>query len=209
MLLGELVVPSRIAALPTCPVRKIPVPWFVAWPDGKPEFRMADGEKLTRAIRERLCWVCGEKLGRYLAFLIGPMCAINRISAEPPSHLECAEYSVVACPFLSKPQMSRRENDLPEGTCAGVMIRRNPGVSLVWVTRDYSLVRDGGGILFHVGELTSLSTWKEGRRATTDEVRESFDSGLLTLEKVAEEQGAGAVAELAEVVALARARLGI
>ena len=36
--------PSRIAALPV-DERGYPVPWFVAWIDGKPEFRCADPAK--------------------------------------------------------------------------------------------------------------------------------------------------------------------
>lgn len=202
--------PPRIAALQVDPVRGYPVPWFVAWVDGKPEFRMADGTKMRRAIREKLCWVCGQKLDQNLAFLIGPMCAVNRISAEPPSHPKCAKFSVRACPFLSKPQMDRRENDLPpSGGCAGIMIRRNPGVSLIWVTRSYSLVKDGNGVLFRIGEPIALTAWREGRVATTDEIRESFDSGLPKLQEMALAQGAEAVTELAKVAALARKRLGI
>src|SRR5262245_54991717 len=105
--------PSRIAGLPIDPERGYPVPWFVAWHDGKPEFRTADGRKFRQAIRDRLCWVCGQPLGRHLVFVIGPMCTVNRVTVEPPCHLDCAEFSVRACPFLSKPQMTRRENDLP------------------------------------------------------------------------------------------------
>lgn len=202
--------PYRIASLPADPVRGYPVPWFVAWVDGKPEFRMADGEKLRRAVREKLCWVCGEKLGRNMAFLVGPMCAVNRISAEPPSHRDCAEYAVKACPFLSKPQMDRRENDLPEGgTCAGMMIRRNPGVSLIWMTREYTPIRDGNGFLFRIGEPDELTLWREARKATAEEIRQSFDSGLPTLQKAAEAEGALAVFELAMMTGKARVLLGI
>jgi hypothetical protein len=43
--------------------RGFPVPWFVAWFDGKPEFRAMDGLKWIRAVREHLCWVCGGRLG--------------------------------------------------------------------------------------------------------------------------------------------------
>jgi hypothetical protein len=89
--------------------RGYPVPWFVAWlPDGKPEFRAMDRTKWFRAIREKLCWVCGGKLGVNVCFVAGPMCGINRTSSEPPSHLECARYSSRNCPFLNNPRMVRR-----------------------------------------------------------------------------------------------------
>jgi hypothetical protein len=65
--------PPSIAALPTDPVRKVPVPWFVAWIDGKPEFRVADSSKLRIAIRDRKCWVCGQRLDNRATYVIGPV----------------------------------------------------------------------------------------------------------------------------------------
>jgi hypothetical protein len=56
--------PPRIAALPL-DHRGFPVPWFVAWQDGKPVFPAMDGEKLIAAIRFGHCWVCGQPLGRH------------------------------------------------------------------------------------------------------------------------------------------------
>src|SRR4051812_13821199 len=100
--------PPSIAALPR-DHRGYPVPWFVAWSEGRPIFPAADPQKLVRAIRERRCWVCGDLLTRYLAFVVGPMCTVNRVSAEPPSHLKCAEFSTRACPFLTRPKMKRVE----------------------------------------------------------------------------------------------------
>lgn len=84
--------PDRIRKLAI--YRGFPVPWFVDWvpasQDGGtvliPEFRAMDGEKLVAAINQRLCWVCGEGLGKFMTFVAGPMCGINRTSAEPPSH---------------------------------------------------------------------------------------------------------------------------
>jgi hypothetical protein len=37
------------------------VPWFVAWVDGKPEFRAMDPDKFRAAITRKLCWVCGQR----------------------------------------------------------------------------------------------------------------------------------------------------
>ncbi len=177
--------PWRIAQLPV--ERGYPVPWFVAWIDGKPEFRAADGQKFRRAILEKLCWVCGERLGSRLSFVIGPMCCINRVSAEPPCHLECAEYSVKNCPFLVKPHMIRREDNLPEEAKnpGGEMIMRNPGCICIWTTKSYKIVEDGrGGRLIRVGDHESLSWWREGRTATRAEVLESVKSGLPNLERL-------------------------
>src|SRR6516164_3611940 len=94
--------PDKLKHLPI-DERGYPVPWFVDWVDGKPEFRAMDGRKFRDAIKKRLCWVCGDRLGINLAFLAGPMCGINRTSAEPPSHYICAAWSARNCPFLNNP----------------------------------------------------------------------------------------------------------
>lgn len=178
--------PYRIAKLPV--FRGFPVPWFVSWlENGEPEFRAMDGRKLKQAIAEDLCWVCGEKLGQYKTFVVGPMCAVNRVSAEPPSHLECAHYSACNCPFLSKPQMVRRENDLPETVedPPGIMIRRNPGVTLLWTTKSYQLEVDArGGVLFRISEPSGVAWYREGRPATRAEVEHSTMTGLPVLQEL-------------------------
>jgi hypothetical protein len=179
-------IPDRIRNLPV-DERGYPVPWFVDWIDGKPEFRAMDGRKFARCINEKLCWVCGERLKKHVAFVIGPMCTITRTSAEPPSHLDCAEWSVKACPFLSKPQMKRREDDLinnenTHGRVAGVAILRNPGVSAIWITTRYTIFPDDNGRpLLEVGDPVSLTWWREGRDATRSEVIASVESGLPLL----------------------------
>ena len=168
--------------------RGYPVPWFVAWIDGKPQFPIMDGEKFVKAIKEQRCWICGGPMDKALkAFVAGPMCAINRTSAEPPSHLGCAEFAVKNCPFLVNPKMRRIENELTEKcSSAGVMIRRNPGVSLIWVTKGYEIFRDHrGGVLIDIGTPVSISAWHKGTR-TYDKaiIEESVNSGLHELEKL-------------------------
>jgi hypothetical protein len=183
--------PPRIAALPVDPDRHFPIPWFVAYVNGKPEFRAMDGRKLAAAVKEKRCWVCGDRLGKKLAFLVGPMCAVNRISGEPPSHPGCATFSAKYCPFLSRPAMERRRDEKFDalGTeSAGFLIERNPGVNLVWTTLSYKVVSDGNkGVLFQMGEPVDLAWFREGRTATRDEVLESVRTGLPILERAADE----------------------
>jgi hypothetical protein len=194
---NENPMPERIARLPRDDASR-PVPWFVQWIDGKPDFRVMDGDKLILATKERLCWVCGQRLGKYVAFVLGPMCAVNRINAEPPSHLTCAQFSVRTCPFLSTPRMHRRERDLPEDTAApaGIAIKRNPGAAAVWVTVSYRPFNPGNGILFRVGPPVDLFWYCEGREATRAEVMASIESGLPLLQKLADEEGPEARASL-------------
>jgi hypothetical protein len=199
----DIPVPARIAALPFDKLRGFHVPWFVAWVDGKPEFRGADFAKFKLAVKERRCWVCGDKLTRMMTFVAGPMCGLNRTSSEPPCHTECARYSVRVCPFLTRPDMDRRERGMEKyETCiSGEMIRRNPGVALLWTTKSYALFRDGkGGVLLRMGPPEALEWWAEGRAATRAEVEESVRTGLPALEAIARLQP-GAMEVLAAIVA--------
>src|SRR5215467_11444831 len=97
-------VPLRIQRL-TRDARGFPVPWFVQFFNGDqpceygygtPDFRVADMRKLSKAIGQKRCWVCGEPMGNHRVFVIGPMCVINKVTSEPACHRECAEWSVQA-----------------------------------------------------------------------------------------------------------------
>lgn len=189
--------PDRVAKLPK-DHRGFPVPWFVAYIDGVPDFRVIGERKIIDAHRHKKCWICGEKLGKFMAFVIGPMCAINRVSSEPPSHKDCAEFAAKACPFLTRPKMKRNTKDLPEeGKCpAGIHLERNPGVTLVWITKDYKPFKAGEGVLFQVGKPEEVIWYAEGRDATHDEVMESIESGYPNLERYAYEDGEVAVQQL-------------
>jgi hypothetical protein len=170
-----------------------PVPWFVDWVDGQPEFRAMDPRKWKRAIKEHLCWVCGHRLGGWLAFLIGPMCAINRATSEPASHLGCARWSAVNCPFLSRPHMVRREGGFPEEPVggAGVPIMRNPGAMAIWITRTFQIFQTATGPLIEIGEPESVEWWAEGKPATYAQVEHSIVTGLPALEELAHQQKGG------------------
>jgi hypothetical protein len=198
-------IPDRIKRLPVD--RGYPVPWFVTWLDengervprgqGTPEFRVMDEEALKDAIQFKLCWVCGQKLGAFRAFTIGPMCTVNLSTAEPPSHLECAVFSAKACPFLSKPNSRRRENDLPAEALnpVGVSIPRNPEVTCIWVTKGFSIrrvprIRDGEitgiGIMFGLGAPEETKWFHSGREATREEVIKAIKSGEPALREYAD-----------------------
>lgn len=192
--------PPNIAKLPLDD-RGYPVPWFVYIdPEGKADFRIIGPSKIVSAIRHNLCWVCGKQLGRVKAFVVGPMCAVNRTSAEPPSHLECAVWSACACPFLTRPRMRRNPKGLPENAkdfVPGMMLDRNPGVTLVWGCLRYSyFAPDDRGLLFTMGPPNRLQWFCEGRPATRAEVLYSIDTGLPFLRAEAEKDGPFALAEL-------------
>lgn len=179
--------PTRIAALPRDKHGR-PIPWFVAtMADGSRDFRIADPGRWVQAARFGKCWVCGQPLGRWAAFCIGPMCAVNRVTSEPPAHRECALYSAQACPFLATPGMRRRPvAEELKGTVAGVMIERNPGAVLVWITRRWHLFKAPGGPLISLGDPEETLWFAHGRSATAAEAREAMATGLPILMQAAE-----------------------
>lgn len=189
-------VPGRIEALPR-DKRGFPVPWFVAWVEGKPVFPAADPDKMRQALKYEKCWVCGQRLGGYKAFVIGPMCCVNRLTAEPPSHFECAKFAVLNCPFMAQP-LAKRTMGPDEGLVkpGGIMIDRNPGVSAIWVTKSFAIERDNGQPLWRIGPAHKVSFWAKGRPATRAELEHSVVTGIPLLRKVAAQQGAQAMKAL-------------
>lgn len=196
---GMPVLPPSMRHLPI-DHRGFPVPWFVAWfneaktreldiGEGTPDFRIIGTGRIRECIQRGRCWVCGNVITSLpAACVIGPMCSINRVSAEPPSHLACARFSAVACPFLSQPKMRRNDKglDVLEETVGtvvpGIMIERNPGVTLVWITEQVSY--NVHSRLFNVGEPIDVEWYAHGRRATRAEVMEAIESGLPALREV-------------------------
>lgn len=177
--------------------RGYPVPWFVAWIDDEPDFRVIRPGGFVAAAKG-LCWLCGEPMGRFGTFVVGPMCGINRVSSEPPSHLDCADYAARACPFMTRPMAVRNERDMPSGIAepGGMMIKRNPGVCLVWTTREWRPFRVAGGALVRMGDPTDVRFYREGRRARRAEIDASIDSGYPLLFQAALQDGPNALALL-------------
>ena len=144
-------------------------------------------------------------MGVFKTFLLGPMCAINRIISEPPSHRDCAIWSAKNCPFLSRPRMVRTEKDMPPGMIEvpqACRSTRNPGAVAVWTTKTYHPFQPPSGstpaMLFSARQAPTEVMWfANGRRATRKEVLDSIDSGYPTLEEMAREEGPAALAALA------------
>lgn len=198
------IMPARMKRRPV-DHRGYPVPWFVTILDdtGKWDFRLVEGYMLRVAIQERRCWICGQRLGTHVAFAVGPMCGVNRISGEPPQHQACSEFAVRVCPFMLSPIASRRTKDLPEGVESNPgALKRNPGVTLIWSTATFEVIPNGKGYLFGMGKPTAISFWTEGRQASRDEIDESVAGGFPTLDAMAKAEGPVAIQALSEAVAI-------
>jgi hypothetical protein len=186
----HLELPDRMKRLPISD-EGYPIPYFVGSVDGKADFRCADPEKFVICVRHERCWLCGEPLGVRRTFVIGPMCVVNTNTAEPPCHYDCALYSTRACPFLTMPRMRRNEKAMPEGhSVAGIAIKRNPGVVVLWTTGNYRRRRDpnGMGLLFDLELLPErVEFFAEGRPATRKEIMESMNTGMPILRGMADQ----------------------
>lgn len=185
--------PERVRKLPL-ESRGYPIPWFACTlDDGTRDIRVADNVKRVLAVKRRLCWICGEQLGQFLAFVIGPMCAVNRNTAEPPSHRECAEFAVQACPFMLHPKADYRGSNLPDGTTTSPTgLPGNPGATCIWITRSFKPYRVPGSKewLINIGDPVEVQWWSEGKRATRARIMEALDARLPILRRYAELDGA-------------------
>ena len=187
-LLESTVMPGRIRSLPRGP-RGYPIPWFVGTgPGGQPDVRVQDPGSFRRALAESLCWVCGQRLPKRVAFVLGPVRAINRVTADPPSHEECVEYSVKVCPFLAAAPGQPAAAGGPAWERSDV----GAGGSVVWVTglAGVSLFRPAGAResqrLVEFGNPVRVTWWREGRPATRAQAEELLLGGLATLQELCE-----------------------
>lgn len=90
-----------------------PIPFFVAYVDGKPDFRLLDARKQGYCIDQKLCAICGKKLFKNSYYFIsGPEGYKNKIATDPAMHRNCAEYSLNMCPHLHIEKTTRRESGL-------------------------------------------------------------------------------------------------
>jgi hypothetical protein len=184
--LANVHIPARMRQLPIT-AEGWPQLYFAAVTDGKADLRVADPMKKYLCYTRQLCWLCGQPMGRNIACVLGPMCVVTRTTSEPGCHLECAQFAAVVCPFLTRPRMTRNDRDLPEHVPApGMPIMRNPGCCAVYVTRELKTFKAGGGVLFRVGDPTSVHWYCEGRVATRKEVQDSINSGMPALQELAD-----------------------
>ncbi len=172
--------PARMYYLPVDD-RGYPIPEFVSNIDGKRDFRVVSLDHLTRCIRDDACWICGQRLDVLKAFVIGPLPAIRGISNEPPSHVECAEFAVRACPFLLLPKARHRPTDNPNVRKMPGATRSNPGLCCIYIVRGYAHHEKPKGIIFQAGRAVRVDWYTQGRRATRDEVSAALDASLPSL----------------------------
>jgi len=94
-----LKIPKFLAHLKT--YSGYPVPFTQLWTLASPDFSAVDLEHCARCLRDKLCAICGRRLGEYCYFIGGPLSKKNRLFVDPAMHKQCAEFASQTCPFLS------------------------------------------------------------------------------------------------------------
>lgn len=189
-------IPQSMQDLPRDP-RGYPIPFFVMWFDGKPDFRISDMRNIYRCTLERLCMICGKPLpSDEGVFAMGPLSTINRANDEPPMHRVCAEFSAQTCPWMLRPGMKRITKPMPDGTLdaaeqnARELVQSTPGAVYsgapeVWSLYDASHytveVMDNKTLMFFLGPPREMYWYRAGRRATYDEVVDALSAGAAFL----------------------------
>jgi hypothetical protein len=143
----------RVAKLPRCPVRGLPVPVSSGRDEsGAARFGRNDPvAKLTCALDE-LCGVCGDPFdGEPMVFFAVDSGGdpARLLFPDPPSHADCLADSMGLCPFIAAQRMPRRARpgEPKDGwvmvTCGGYELRagRTPGVAVVFKPAQIQSVR--------------------------------------------------------------------
>src|SRR5271170_5093605 len=155
--------PERMHHLPI-DERGYPIPEFVSNIDGMRDFRVVSLEHLANCIRDNVCWICAQSLDVSKVFVIGPLAALQGVSNEPPSHIECAEFAVRACPFLLLPNAQHRPTDNPKTQKLPGSMKRNPGACCLYTVTAYTHRKkpDGSGIVFRTGPALRVGWYTQG-----------------------------------------------
>lgn len=105
----DIPLPAKLGRRPKDP-RGYPIPASVLIDkDGRPDFRITDAQKWHSLYQSRCCGLCGEPLGRHLAFIGGPLSHQSRLFTDLPMHRECAHYAIQVCPYLAAPHFKYAE----------------------------------------------------------------------------------------------------
>lgn len=155
-------IPARVAALQR-DARGLPIPYTVLIDStGKPDFRVIDPLKWQRAVRCRVCGICGEPLGSRVAFVGGPSSITNRLFTDLPMHRECATYALQVCPFLAAPTFAYAAK-LPVGTRANEHVTTSrPDCFGLGITRSYWPAQLGADVVLQAAPFESIEWWAYG-----------------------------------------------
>jgi hypothetical protein len=167
-------VPDRVARLPRDP-RGYPVPWNVLREGDAVFFTVNDDRKTWRALREGLCPICGERLGRWVWFVGGPRAAFDPDGCyiDLPGHKDCMEFALQTCPYLAAPKYLGRVDVIhpeklpPEARILidETMIADRPEIFVaVACSRVLMSTRSGLAPRLKPAQPSAFTFWRHGRQ---------------------------------------------
>jgi hypothetical protein len=162
--------------------RGYPIPWNVLRADdGTPFFTVNDDRKHWRALRQELCPLCGERLGRWRWFVGGPRSAFDPHGwyVDLPGHHECITFALATCPYLAAPKYLGRVDVIhpeklpPEARFLldATVIPERPDV-FVAVAGDGIEVQTRGALFPYTRPrrpFLAHEYWRHGRQISVDE----------------------------------------
>jgi hypothetical protein len=139
----------------------LPVPFVTKWIGGKPDFRLTDPDNWVKCIKEKLCGVCGGKLGDWCYYIGGDKTFVNGYFADPGMHEPCARESMRLCPFLNGTRRGYRQTGLPEGLVSSGLqdTSKRPDVMLLmkaWAAAARLVQLDEDTVVIAAGKLTKV-----------------------------------------------------
>lgn len=173
LLKGLPSLPPRMRTLPRGADGQ-PIPYLLTQVATKYESALGAELALAAMCEQKRCWLCGDKLGQYAAFVAEPLTSVTKISRTPPAHHDCAKYAALT----------------------GLLQPKSLKVSLVWVTRDFQMQRAANGHVFVVGDAEQAFWFADGRCATREEVTAVMQEGLPNLYEIAKRSGNAALGGL-------------
>lgn len=163
----DVPIPPRLASRPR-DARGYPIPALVLVDsEGKPDFKTTDLEKWSRAYHSRTCSLCGQTMGRHLAFIGGPNSYKYRYFTDLPMHRDCAEYAIKVCPYIAVPNFKYAENiRAPDGYTLSVSNQVSPDRPdrfVLAITTSCKAERlDGDTLAVKAAPWESVTWWRDG-----------------------------------------------
>jgi hypothetical protein len=155
--------PPKVAALPK-DSRGYPIFFTVLIShDGKPNFRAQDPYKWETGVQDKLCGICGTKLGKRMAFVGGPKSIKSRYFTDLPMHESCAQYALKACPFIAMPKFTYLEQSAPELAVNPLVSDQRPEMFGIGITSKMKVVQLQGHSVIKAGAFSRVQFWKDGQ----------------------------------------------
>ncbi len=95
-------------------------------------------EHCARCLRDKLCAICGRRLGEYCYFIGGPLSKKNRLFVDPAMHKQCAEFASQTCPFLTGQKLEYSSRAAEHKDALVTKVPMAPRPDTMFIMRTYT-----------------------------------------------------------------------